>query len=178
MFGDVAVTLLKMAGHSGTVPSALLAANVATALALLRQKLAVAGPGEESGRSVRPDAEDESATPRAGIRLRAYPLLQLLSAAAQQGSDVMWEQGQPAVKSPSVYAIIPIWRLRFRSFGVSANFAWYATNHRRLDLALPPRRPDAPPVPDSVKPPAGPYCSLATLSAIASRYFSNSDRWT
>ena len=32
MFGDVAVRLLKMMGHSGTVPSAIVAADVPAAL--------------------------------------------------------------------------------------------------------------------------------------------------
>lgn len=35
MFGDVALTLLKMMGHSGTVPSAILAADVPAALSRL-----------------------------------------------------------------------------------------------------------------------------------------------
>jgi len=34
MFGDAAVRLLKLMGHSGTVPGALLAADVQTALAV------------------------------------------------------------------------------------------------------------------------------------------------
>jgi len=43
MFGDVAVTLLKMAGHSGTVPSAMLAADIPAALERLEHKLAATG---------------------------------------------------------------------------------------------------------------------------------------
>lgn len=43
MFGDVAVTLLRMAGHSGTVPSAMLAGELPSALARLKQALAAAG---------------------------------------------------------------------------------------------------------------------------------------
>ena len=35
MFGDVAVTLLKLAGHSGTVPSAILAQDIPAALVKL-----------------------------------------------------------------------------------------------------------------------------------------------
>ncbi len=35
MFGDVAVSLLKMMGHSGTVPGAILAADVPAALGRL-----------------------------------------------------------------------------------------------------------------------------------------------
>lgn len=91
MFGDVAVTLLKMAGHSGTVPSALLAADVPAALARLKQKLAAAAP--ESEQSGRPNTQDAETTAAVGLRARAYPLIQLLSAAAEQGCDVMWEEG-------------------------------------------------------------------------------------
>ena len=36
VFGDVAVTLLKMAGHGGTVPGALPAGNIASALVRLK----------------------------------------------------------------------------------------------------------------------------------------------
>lgn len=97
MVGDVAVTLLKMAGHSGTMPSALLARDIPSALARLKQELAAAGPEEESKQSVRPGAEDADTPPPVGIRLRAYPLIQLLSAAARQGCDVMWAEGAPRV---------------------------------------------------------------------------------
>ena len=45
MFGDVAVTLIKLMGHSGTVPSALLAEDVPAALA--RLKVAVAEHSNE-----------------------------------------------------------------------------------------------------------------------------------
>jgi len=41
MFGDVAVTLIKMMGHSGTVPSALLAQDVPAALERLKAAVAV-----------------------------------------------------------------------------------------------------------------------------------------
>ena len=40
MFGDIAVQLLKLMGHSGTVPSALNAEDVPTALANLQNALA------------------------------------------------------------------------------------------------------------------------------------------
>jgi len=92
MFGDVAIRLLKMAGHSGTVPGALLAHDIPSALARLQQELAAAGPEEEIEQSDRPDQEDADVSPTVGIRLRAYPLIQLLSAAAEKECDVMWEQ--------------------------------------------------------------------------------------
>ena len=97
MFGDVAVTLLQMAGHSGTVPSAMRAADVPSALARLNEALAAAIPEEEKQQRVRAGSEDDDAPPPVGIRLRAYPLIQLLTAAAAQGRDVMWEAGAPPV---------------------------------------------------------------------------------
>src|ERR1019366_850948 len=46
MTRDIAVTLLKMAGHSGTVPSAMLAADIPAALTRLNQGLAAADPDD------------------------------------------------------------------------------------------------------------------------------------
>lgn len=93
MFGDVAETLLKMMGHTGTVPSALLARDIPGALERLKQGLDAASP-EETGRQPAPaDADDADAPPPVGIRLRAYPLIELLSAAARQKCDVMWDKG-------------------------------------------------------------------------------------
>ena len=93
MFGDVATSLLKMAGHSGTVPGALRAPDVAEALRRLEESLA-------DGAVVEPPAAapvDADAPVPVRIALRAYPLLQLLSAAAAHENDVMWEAGAPAV---------------------------------------------------------------------------------
>ena len=39
MFGDVAKTLLKLMGHSGTVPGALLPGEIPQALSLLEERL-------------------------------------------------------------------------------------------------------------------------------------------
>lgn len=90
MFGDVALTLLKMMGHSGTVPSALLAGDIPSALANLRKGLEQAGPETAA-------APDEDAPPPVSLRLRAYPLIQLLEASAKKGCDVMWATGHPAI---------------------------------------------------------------------------------
>src|SRR6185436_15179062 len=93
MFGDVAVTLLKMAGHSGTVPSAMLAGDIPAALARLERKLAGVAPESEKQPSARQSADDTDSSPAVGLRQRAHPLIQMLSAAAQQKCDVMWEEG-------------------------------------------------------------------------------------
>jgi len=94
MFGDVAITLLKMAGHSGTVPSAMLAADIPSALARLEHKLSSTGVEDTGGKNARPDAEDADTPLAVGLRMRAHPLIQLLSAAARQKCDVTWEEGQ------------------------------------------------------------------------------------
>jgi len=83
MFGVVAVTLLKMAGHSGIVPGALLAGDVPSALARIKQDFAAAGLEGESKQSVGPGAEDADNLPPVGLRQRSYPLIQLLSAAVR-----------------------------------------------------------------------------------------------
>jgi hypothetical protein len=94
MFGDVAATLLKMMGHSGTVPSALLARDIPSALAHLNQQLAASAPEED--RKPASDGDDD-AQPPVGLRLRAYPLIEMLSAAGEQECDVMWEAGAPLI---------------------------------------------------------------------------------
>jgi hypothetical protein len=91
MFGDVAVALLKMMGHSGTVPSALLARDVPAALARLKQQLA-SGAKEEN---VDTPSDDDDAEEPVGLERRAYPLIEMLSAAAEQEADVMWQAGEP-----------------------------------------------------------------------------------
>ena len=86
MFGDVAVKLLRMMGHSGTVPSAILADDVPAALE--RLKAAVA---EEKARAAPEERRDEDGEPHIGIAKRALPLIELLEAAAKRHNDVMWE---------------------------------------------------------------------------------------
>lgn len=92
MFGDVAVTLLKMMGHSGTVPSALLARDVPAALACLKQQLASRATEEDVSTRSGDDADAEEPV---DLALRAHPLIEMLSAAAEQEADIMWQAGEP-----------------------------------------------------------------------------------
>ena len=94
MFGEIAVQLLKMMGHSGTVPSALRAGDIPAALARLRQELAAIPEAE--ARHSKP-ADNEDAEPPVTLRTRALPLIELLSAAEQQECDVLWDAGAPLV---------------------------------------------------------------------------------
>ena len=90
MFGDVAVTLLKMMGHSGTVPSAILAKDVPEALE--RLKTAVARDKAIGGAPAEGAQDDDSEEPRVSLANRAFPLIELLEAAAKRRSDVMWDR--------------------------------------------------------------------------------------
>ncbi len=95
MFGDVALTLLKMMGHSGTVPGALLAVEIPAALARLQLALDTAGP-EAGGRPSEPPTDHPDAAPVVGLQLRAHPLILLLSAAARQECEITWDKDRPA----------------------------------------------------------------------------------
>lgn len=88
MFGDVAIHLLKMMGHSGTVPSALLAADVPVALERLQTAVAIEG---DSPASPRDSSQDEDEEPAVSLRHRAMPLIELLKAAAKAECNVMWD---------------------------------------------------------------------------------------
>lgn len=84
MFGNVAVSLLKMMGHSGTVPSAILAADVPAALSRLT---AAINAGEPPPATEGKEADDSAVS----MAHRALPLIELLTAAAKNNCDVMWK---------------------------------------------------------------------------------------
>ena len=88
MFGEVAVKLIKLMGHSGTVPSALLAEDVPNALD--RLNAAIEQEKESSADKVEEQEDDEPGVRKVGLALRAYPLIELLTAAARDKCDVMW----------------------------------------------------------------------------------------
>lgn len=87
MFGDVALSMLKMMGHSETVPGAILAEDVPAALDRLKRAIAAAPARNESGKA----QDDDSDEPPVSLAHRALPLIELLIAAAQQKADVMWK---------------------------------------------------------------------------------------
>lgn len=84
MFGDVALALLKMMGHSGSVPGAILAEDVP--LALDRLKAAIA---KQTAPPPADDKDDDE--PVVSMAHRALPLINLLAAAAKAESNVMWK---------------------------------------------------------------------------------------
>ena len=86
MFGDVAVHLLHLMGHSGTVPSAILADDIPAALEHLKMTIKEAEATEPSNEA----QDDEDTEERVSLAHRALPLIKLLEAAAAAKSDVMW----------------------------------------------------------------------------------------
>ena len=90
-FGDVAVKLLRMAGHSGTVPGAIPADEVPRALALLEAALA-REPGE-SAPAATGGGDREDKEPPVSLAQRAFPLLELLRDASREQSGIMWDKG-------------------------------------------------------------------------------------
>ena len=95
MIGDIAVNLLKLMGHSGTVPGALLAEEVPTALDHLRKAVAahkaVAHKATDDDESDSVQDDDSGERP-VNLAHRALPLIELLADAATAKCDVMWDQ--------------------------------------------------------------------------------------
>jgi hypothetical protein len=90
MFGDVALDMIKMMGHSKTVPGAILAADVP--MALSRLKAAINLEKASSVEEVLPvETEGEDHEPMVSMADRALPLIDLLTAAAKAECNVMWK---------------------------------------------------------------------------------------
>lgn len=87
MFGDAAVRLLKLMGHSGTVPGALLAADVPAAL----ERLEAAVEADVQSPEPEASAQNEDSEPAVSLSHRALPLIALLKAATKAKCDVMWD---------------------------------------------------------------------------------------
>lgn len=103
MFGDVAVTLIKMMGGTGRVPGAFSAEDVPGALKQLEsaieamriqtraQPAAPAAMNEDWG-SDDQKSDDKDREPPVDLPTRAIPLISLLKRAAAAGAAVVWEE--------------------------------------------------------------------------------------
>jgi hypothetical protein len=87
MDGGIAIQLLKAMGHSGTVPGAILPADIPGALARL-QGLVETSPAD--GKPPTGKAADE-AEAQVSLRQRAFPLIDLLTRAAARDKEVLWK---------------------------------------------------------------------------------------
>ena len=83
LFGDIALAMLKMMGHSATVPGAILAEDVPVALNRLTAAIAKvkASPPKEN--------KDQN-KPGVSMAHRSLPLINLLTAASKANCNVMW----------------------------------------------------------------------------------------
>lgn len=87
MFGEVAIGLLKLMGHSGTVPSALLAQEVPEALDRLQNAI----ESVKKNPPPKPTKNDEDEEPPISLAHRAIPLIELLQDAVRKKCNVMWK---------------------------------------------------------------------------------------
>lgn len=97
MHGATAVTLLRMMGHSGTVPGAILSANLPASLDHLRQGLEAHGnePAPAPGQPASDERQDEyqkEREPMVRLKTRAVPLIDMIETAIKRNSDLMWDR--------------------------------------------------------------------------------------
>jgi Domain of unknown function (DUF1840) len=85
MFGDSALDMLKMMGHSATVPGAIKAEDVPQALSRLKAAM-------ESGKEFPPTVNKNSDEPEVSMPQRGLPLVNLLSAAVRAKSYITWDE--------------------------------------------------------------------------------------
>jgi hypothetical protein len=84
MFGDVALPMLKMMGHSATVPGAIPAEDVPVALSRLKGAI-------DANKSFPLHTDKDTDEPVVSMAHRALPLINLLAAAAKAETYVMWK---------------------------------------------------------------------------------------
>ncbi|MDW1974996.1 DUF1840 domain-containing protein [Vibrio sp. Vb1980] len=90
MFGDIALDMLKMMGHSGRVPGSISAQDVPDALSRLTSALSAKNAAEENLHTD-VDEEEEQAEPAVSLGRRAFPLIELLKSAIKEECEVMWD---------------------------------------------------------------------------------------
>lgn len=97
MFGEPALALLGQLGHSGTVPGAILAAELPAALRALRAGLEQSGhlPSPAPAPPAGPGADRDESRPQepmVDLATRAVPLIAMIERAIAGGADLMWDR--------------------------------------------------------------------------------------
>jgi hypothetical protein len=95
MHGDAALALLRAMGHTGTVPGAILAADLPDALMRLERVIAESGDSNPSATpptGSQDDDDEAEREPVVTLRKRALPLQDMLRTAIARDSDLMWER--------------------------------------------------------------------------------------
>jgi hypothetical protein len=88
------VALLRLGGHSGTVPSAVLAAELPGFLESLRRGLDLHGDELSPTPPLDPERreDDEPRERPVSLRHRAVPLVDMVQTAIARQSDLMWDR--------------------------------------------------------------------------------------
>ncbi|EJG1805147.1 TPA: DUF1840 domain-containing protein [Vibrio parahaemolyticus] len=90
MFGDIALEMIKMMGHSGTVPGSISAQDVPDALSKLTSALSAKNAAEEN-LPTDVDVDEEQVEQAVSLGRRAFPLIELLKSAIKEECEVMWD---------------------------------------------------------------------------------------
>jgi hypothetical protein len=85
MFGDNALAMLKMMGHSAKLHGTIQTGDVPLALSRLKAAM-------DSENTLHPTVNINTDEPEASMALRGLPLIDLLSAAAKAKGFVMWDK--------------------------------------------------------------------------------------
>lgn len=88
MFGDIAENLIKMMGHSGSIPGAIGADDIL--LALERLQGAIETEAENPAPRLETRENEEEEEEQVNLSHRAYPLMEMLKAAAEQETSIRW----------------------------------------------------------------------------------------
>jgi hypothetical protein len=94
MAGESAIRLLKLMGHSGTVPSAIRPKDIPAALEWLRAAVAVE---VAMAADAVPNEDEELDDAPVSLKNRAFPLVELLEAAIRENASVRWDEGLSAL---------------------------------------------------------------------------------
>ncbi|MFG6247103.1 DUF1840 domain-containing protein [Vibrio diabolicus] len=90
MFGDIAIKMIKMMGHSGSVPGSISAQGIPDALSRLTSALA-AQEAIEKNNSQATEEDEEQEEQTVSLGRRAFPLIELLKSAIKEECEVMWD---------------------------------------------------------------------------------------
>ena len=90
MFGDVAEHFIKLMGHSGAIPGAIAAKDIPASLERLQKAIEESKEEEIDDEAKDNDEDEEDDEPRTTLAVRAFPLIEMLTAAADAECSIMW----------------------------------------------------------------------------------------
>lgn len=85
MFENIALKLIKLMGHSGAIPGALMPKDLPDALSNLEIELKKRNDTESTN-----SIKEEDEEPAISLSHRAFPLINMLKAAIKKDCNVMW----------------------------------------------------------------------------------------